>query len=451
MEQRALESATRVREEMEQRALESATRVREEMEQRAVESAARVREETEQAAAQSMTQLREEMNAAAQSAARLKEDMDRALAEERERALNDLNTERARLQEEMSAERNRLAAEIEAERLKAQMLNTVLEETRLALTDAEAELGTARGVQEQLRATLTEERETTRTTAASQQQPDQDDAITRALVAERQSQIAFVERLLSAVRAIGESRSLSDTLTSLTTSAASLAPRAALFVVSDRGEGQREFQGWRASGFADPSPASLHLTVDGGGVVAAAAAQGQAVSSENAAAPAFAKLPRDRAAIGVPITVGGRSVAVLYADDAAGEEHEAPASWPEAMQILGAQASAWLTQITAVRTAQAMRATGGQARASNDAAADDSGARRYARLLVSEIKLYNEAAVRSGREKCDLLQRLGPEIDRARRLYEERVSPSIGARAAYFRDELVHTLADGDERLLGSA
>ena len=82
---------------------------------------------------------------------------------------------------------------------------------------------------------------------------------------------------------------------------------------------------------------------------------------------------------------------------------------------------------------------------------EDSSARRYARLLVSEIKLYNEAAVRTGREKRDLLSRLGPEIERARRLYEERVSPAVGARAAYFQQELVHTLADGDSALLGGA
>ena len=70
---------------------------------------------------------------------------------------------------------------------------------------------------------------------------------------------------------------------------------------------------------------------------------------------------------------------------------------------------------------------------------------------MSEIKLYNEAAVRTGREKRDLLNRLAPEIDRARRLYEERVSPAVGARATYFQQELVHTLADGDSALLGGA
>jgi len=81
---------------------------------------------------------------------------------------------------------------------------------------------------------------------------------------------------------------------------------------------------------------------------------------------------------------------------------------------------------------------------------DDQGARRYARLLVSEIKLYNEGAVRMGRERRDLLQRLKPEIDRARVLYEERISVGIGARDMYFHQELLQTLAGGDQSLLGS-
>jgi hypothetical protein len=82
---------------------------------------------------------------------------------------------------------------------------------------------------------------------------------------------------------------------------------------------------------------------------------------------------------------------------------------------------------------------------------DDASARRYARLLVSEIKLYNESAVRTGRERRDLLARLRPEIDRARRMYEERVPASLGDRATVFQQELIQTLAEGDPALLGAS
>ena len=81
----------------------------------------------------------------------------------------------------------------------------------------------------------------------------------------------------------------------------------------------------------------------------------------------------------------------------------------------------------------------------------DEAAKRFAHILVSEITLYNEAAVRAGRQQRDLLQRLNTEIARARRLYEERVPVTVAARHVYFQQELVHTLADGDAALLGNA
>src|SRR6185295_14756278 len=103
--------------------------------------------------------------------------------------------------------------------------------------------------------------------------------------------------------------------------------------------------------------------------------------------------------------------------------------------------------LTAFRTAQAVRLiAAGRGAHAGGAADDEHGARRYARLLLSEIKLYNEPAVRLGRQQRDLLQRLKPEIDRARTLYEERIA---GSAAGYFDQELVQTLAGGDPALLG--
>ena len=159
----------------------------------------------------------------------------------------------------------------------------------------------------------------------------------------------------------------------------------------------------------------------------------------------------DRLGLAVPVTVGGQAVAALYADAGASGEGT-PSAWPGAMQLLAAHASTCLAHLTAYRTAQALQGSRQTGAARGPAAAEDeSSARRYARLLVSEIKLYNESAVRLGREKRDLLTRLRPEIDRARQLFDERVSPAIAKRHALFHDELVHTLADGDSALLGSA
>ncbi len=76
-------------------------------------------------------------------------------------------------------------------------------------------------------------------------------------------------------------------------------------------------------------------------------------------------------------------------------------------------------------------------------------ARRFARLLVSEIKLYNEAKVTEGRQERDLYHRLRSDIERSRQMYNERVPPSIAAKTNYFMDELVSILAEGDRSTLG--
>lgn len=78
-------------------------------------------------------------------------------------------------------------------------------------------------------------------------------------------------------------------------------------------------------------------------------------------------------------------------------------------------------------------------------------ARRFARLLVSEIKLYNEQKVKEGREAKDLYERLKEAIDRSREMYDKRVQPPVASKFDYFNYELVNTLADGDEANLGGS
>jgi hypothetical protein len=76
-------------------------------------------------------------------------------------------------------------------------------------------------------------------------------------------------------------------------------------------------------------------------------------------------------------------------------------------------------------------------------------ARRFARLLVSEIKLYNEPKVDAGRKNKDLYERLKEDIDRSRQMYDERISDEVRKTSNYFYEELVRILADGDAGALG--
>ncbi|MEO8362573.1 MAG: hypothetical protein ABI672_21280, partial [Vicinamibacteria bacterium] len=76
-------------------------------------------------------------------------------------------------------------------------------------------------------------------------------------------------------------------------------------------------------------------------------------------------------------------------------------------------------------------------------------AKRFARLIVSEIKLYNEAKVTEGRKAKDLLSRLKEDIERGRQMYHDRISPALRNNTNYFQDELVRLLAGGDPTALG--
>jgi hypothetical protein len=467
--------------------------VRADAERRMVAESMRLRAEAEQAAAESAAALRGEFE---QSLAEERARAEEQLAAERRRADEQLAAERGRAEEhlaaaqqhtveldahrtradELEAERKRIEDAIAAERNRFAQAHDELQRTldaaRHDIDNVKAELGRAT---QQLEAATHErdgavrarqdasEREQLLTSELLQarqsreedtrKREERDAALAEARLAERQSQLAIVERVLTALRSMDTARSLSDVLSSLTSSAAAEAPRVALFVV-DGGD----LRGWKSAGFSGDA-SSLRASIKDESVLGDALRRREPVvtgDSDGPAAPGFAGLPAGRAAMAVPLLVGNQPVAVLYADDAADGTPAAPASWPEAIQILGRHASVTLAHLTAARAAETMRrslaAAGarrpGGAPAANGAE-DDNNARRYARLLVSEIKLYNEAAVKMGRQQRDLLARLKPEIERARALYAQRVS-SVDARGALFQQELVQTLADGDPSLLGN-
>ncbi len=78
-------------------------------------------------------------------------------------------------------------------------------------------------------------------------------------------------------------------------------------------------------------------------------------------------------------------------------------------------------------------------------------ARRFARLLMEEICLYNADRVEAGRQSCDLLERLGDEISQARQMYAQRISPELAGKDEYFQQAVVEVLGAGDPATLGTA
>ncbi|MDR1727986.1 MAG: hypothetical protein LBT74_08740 [Acidobacteriota bacterium] len=78
-----------------------------------------------------------------------------------------------------------------------------------------------------------------------------------------------------------------------------------------------------------------------------------------------------------------------------------------------------------------------------------AAAKRFAKLLVSEIKLYNENTVAEGRKTRDIYARLHRDIDRSRDMYEKRVASTVASKVDYFHDEIVRILGDNDADTLG--
>lgn len=76
-------------------------------------------------------------------------------------------------------------------------------------------------------------------------------------------------------------------------------------------------------------------------------------------------------------------------------------------------------------------------------------AKRFARLVVSEIKLYNEQKVLDGRRQKNIYEALKDDIERGRQMYSDRVPAQVRDATNYFYDELVRILAGGDASALG--
>lgn len=77
-------------------------------------------------------------------------------------------------------------------------------------------------------------------------------------------------------------------------------------------------------------------------------------------------------------------------------------------------------------------------------------AKRFSKLLVSEIELYNKVKVEEGRKNKDLYRRLKMDIDRSRQTYEKRFGNTVARQVDYFHEELVRILAGNDPALLGA-
>ena len=77
-------------------------------------------------------------------------------------------------------------------------------------------------------------------------------------------------------------------------------------------------------------------------------------------------------------------------------------------------------------------------------------AQRFARLLVDEIKLYNQVKVAEGRKNKDLYDRLKEVIEKSRGTYQKRYGNTVASSANYFEHEIIKSLAEDDPSIMGA-
>jgi hypothetical protein len=190
----------------------------------------------------------------------------------------------------------------------------------------------------------------------AQQRADQavKDAVTAARVRERELELAAISRLLESVRGLDGASSLSEVLDALGQATAREASRTAVLVLRSE-----RLLGWKLSGFGarDAQPKLVDLALAEAGVIGVAVASARSATTRDSEAaapgPGFAPLPDDRMGLGVPVIVGGRVVAVVYADGVAdnGDDKLVPSGWPEVIEILTRHAARCLEALTVQKSA----------------------------------------------------------------------------------------------------
>lgn len=165
---------------------------------------------------------------------------------------------------------------------------------------------------------------------------------------------ARAARIIEGVSSLDQGRALADVLERLAHAAAAHADRAVMFIV--RNGALRE---WRRVGSA-PASATADVRPEDAGFLADVVKSASAVMNDRGPLPACVGGGRDRDAVGVPVTVGGQVVAVLYCDAPAGDE--GADTWRAMVEVLARYASRVLETMT-VQQATGLRPGAGMAQA----------------------------------------------------------------------------------------
>jgi hypothetical protein len=261
----------------------------------------------------------------------------------------------ARERDEWAASQQRMHADLEVADERARRAETEAAASAAAQRDAEQRLAEAHAAwaptEEGLRADLRVAQAQATEALGTLEETERS-----VRAGERESRLAAAVRLLESIERLDGCLTLRATLDALVDGVAAEVPRTMLLTV--RGGA---LHGWQLRGVAQ-APEVAQLAVDRQAIepLARATHSGIAVATTTdvfAAPLDFLRLPIPCTGLVVPVRLGLRTVAVVYADDGGNADREVPAGWPEVVQLLARHASSHLRALTAMRTV-AMAARG---------------------------------------------------------------------------------------------
>jgi len=267
-----------------------------------------------------------------------------------------------------------------------------------------------------------------------------------------------VNDLAGAARAITRAGSPADVFRAFLEVSRTVAPRAAVFLVR-RGE----VNGWGSVGFPTDvahRQRAYRAAADQGwlGQVARELSGASVERPADAVDPDFGQAP-SADAMGCALCIEGQPIALLVSERAGDEE-----PWlPEGLALLAGVAGLRLALSLARRQAAAAETSATEKTASPEPQPTESPsaaepraeqapgldiARRYARLVATDIRLYNEEAVIQGRQNGDLVDRIGEHIGRGKDTFLRRHKDLGSAGLEVLHEAYVQVLAGGDDTLI---
>jgi hypothetical protein len=267
-----------------------------------------------------------------------------------------------------------------------------------------------------------------------------------------------VNELAPWARAVARADSPAKVFKTLLEASRTAVPRACVFLVR-----HGEAQGWGSVGYAsDEAQAqrTFRAALDQGwlGDLARETEGAPCERPTEADGPDFGQSAAADV-VGCVIGIEGKPIALMV-----GERKADESPWlPEGLALLAGVAQLRLeVNLVGRRTAASAKPSASDAPAEpvGDAPQEDATetteeaapeldlARRYARLVATDIRLYNEEDVMLGRRNGDLAERLGEHIDRGKETFVRRHGDLGPAGIELLHEAYVQVLAAGDAALI---